>query len=73
MAPLMCYLLETCLFEIGSCRKNAFVWHNWVDEIRSLEPGTSEVGSDSQKNCFHAAGHTEITILYPAYEPLPLS
>jgi hypothetical protein len=61
-------------FEIGSCRKDLFMWHYLVDDIRSLEPGTSGVaGSDAQKDCLHAAGHAEITIPYPASEPLPLS
>jgi hypothetical protein len=60
-------------FKIGSCRKDLFMWHYLVDDIRSLEPGTSGVaGSDAQKDCLHAAGHAEITIPYPASEPLPL-
>jgi hypothetical protein len=50
------------------------MWHYLVDDIRSLEPGTSGVaGLDAQKDCSHAAGHAEITIPYPASEPLPLS
>jgi hypothetical protein len=49
------------------------MWHHVVDEIRSLEPNTSGVGSDSQKDRSHAADHAEITISYPASEPLPLS
>jgi hypothetical protein len=60
-------------FEIESCRKDSFMWHHVVDEIRSLEPNTSGVGSDSQKDRSHAADHAEITISYPASEPLPLS
>jgi hypothetical protein len=30
-------------FEIESCRKDSFMWHHLVDEIRSLEPNTSGV------------------------------